>query len=204
MEQLIRKIEHDAINKEKTNLNIKYDINSYDENDTHNNFIKLNCGATLINTPAGYIQFGIPPGSLAEVLKLGIQIPEYFIIPFVRFHKKYAINLSDFSNTVFHNFLQGKKTYFICGPLAPIHLRIIFKEIWPIWNEHTINANIDFYSSIDKNPIPNFKEEFKYLRNLFKYYNQKFSYESMIEYIVIDKKNGKLFILFFYYLFINN
>jgi hypothetical protein len=112
-------------------------------------------------------------------------------MPSIRFHKKYAVNLADFVYPVYLNYLLGKKTYLICNPLVPIHLRNIFKEAWPTWEENQINKDIDFYSSIDKNPIPNFAAEFKYLRALFKEYSQTdIPFFDMVDFLVIDKKTG--------------
>lgn len=154
--------------------------------------LKLKCGASLVRTPAGWIQFGLPPGFLSELLSQDHEIPTYFIIPTIRFHKKYAVNLADFAYPAYYNYLRGMKTYLICNPLVPLHLRTIFKEAWPIWDDSVIHKDIDFYASIDKNPVPNFVNEFTYLRSKFTDHcgNKNLIFEEMLDYIVIDKKTG--------------
>jgi len=122
-----------------------------------------------------------------------MEVPKYYIIPSVRFHKKYAVNLADFAYPVFYNYLRGNVTYLICNPLVPLHLKALFKEAWPIWEESIIHKDIDFYSSIDKNPIPNFQAEFSYMRAMFSELASDIPFENMLDFIVIDKKIGYLF-----------
>ncbi|EAR94504.2 cyclic nucleotide-binding domain protein (macronuclear) [Tetrahymena thermophila SB210] len=190
MDKLFDLLKKEQTTKEKSQVKVIYDLNNNDYHNFGHEQIRLDCGATLVNTPAGYIQFGIPPGCLSELISKKLQVPIYFIVPSVRFHKKYAVNLCDFIYVAFYNYLKGKKTYLICNPLTPMHLRQIFKEMWPQWDDSVIHKDIDFYSSIDKNPIPNFQAEFKYLRNMLSQYNQEMPFEDMIDFIVIDKKTG--------------
>lgn len=189
MDKLIDLVRKDAQQKEKNQVKLSYEID-VNSNETYE-LIRLNCGASLINTPIGYIQFGIPPGCLTELSQRNLPVPQYFIIPSVRFHKKHAVNLADFAYPVYHNFLHRKKTYLICNPLVPLRLRALFEDQWPLWDDRLIvNDELDFYSSIDKNPIPNFCAEFKYLRGMFSQYNPELTLDEYLDFIVIDKKNG--------------
>jgi len=55
---------------------------------------------------------------------------------------------------VFCNYLQGKKTSLISGVFAAGHLQNSFSQNFSAWNQETIEEQIDFYKSIDSNPVP--------------------------------------------------
>lgn len=57
------------------------------------------------------------------------------------------------------NYLNKKVTYLICGSYASESIKKAFSEFYPIFDSSIINPSIDFYSSIDKNPVPNFEAE---------------------------------------------
>ena len=51
----------------------------------------------------------------------------------------------------------------ICGSYAAENIQKAFYENFPEWTSDMIDNMVDFYNSIDKNPIPDFVQE----RNFF-------------------------------------
>ena len=53
-----------------------------------------------------------------------------------------------------YNYLNGVKTYLICGSFAAENIKKVFNENFPSWPDDILDKMVDFYNSIDKNPIP--------------------------------------------------
>lgn len=164
----------------------------FEQPKTNDPVTRLYTGATLISTSIGYILFGIPPGTLTEIRRsLKIEsMPQYFIIPTLRFHKRHALNLAEFQQMVIQNYLKNQKSYIICTQLVAENLRNVFAECYPKWTQDNFNETTDFYSSIDKNPVPNFAKEREFFMKQLADINILF--EQQIEFLYLDKKNCKL------------
>lgn len=92
--------------------------------------IFLKKGGTLINSSIGYIQYGIPPETLKDTMKLGFPVPEYFIIPDKTFDWNDGMSLMEFEFPVYYNFFLRKqnKTKLICDQKTGKNIRTIFQE----------------------------------------------------------------------------
>ncbi|KRX03433.1 Cyclic nucleotide-binding protein [Pseudocohnilembus persalinus] len=188
-----KKFSNSSIKKQISSDSIFFEFEDqfYQENFTKIQ-ISLECGATLYKTPIGWIQFGIPPGALVELNQKGIKVPQYYIIPINRFHKRYALSIADFQNVALYNFIEKQqKTYLICSPYYAEHLQQVFYSLYPTINQSDLNPVLEFYSSIDKNPIPQFNKEALYIKGLVEQYNPKFQFQEMIDFVILDKSDKK-------------
>ncbi len=97
--------------------------------DPYQKSVKLSRGGLLIDSGVGYIQFGAPHHSMEDVQLLGLEVPEYYVIPSVIFDKKYLVHVIELEKPVIHNFVKHKKkTKIICSPAMRENLIIIFEE----------------------------------------------------------------------------
>jgi hypothetical protein len=95
----------------------------------HGEIIYLKRGGLIVKTKEGYLQFGIPPETVKDSLNLGIEVPEHYIIPSVRFDKKNGINVAEFEFPAYFNyFLRKKKINLICTKEAFDAIRVVFQE----------------------------------------------------------------------------
>ena len=96
--------------------------------------VSLPRGGRVVNTPVGPIQFGMPPETIKDSMKLGIPIPEYFVIPNERFNREIGpnegINLSEFEFPAYCNFFfKGKRVNLIVSSEdVKDRIRSVFQE----------------------------------------------------------------------------
>ena len=93
-------------------------------------FISLSKGGIIVQTSAGNIQFGIPPETVKDSMMLGLDVPEYFIIPKEVFDWSDGISLMEFEFPIYYNFFLRKqtKTKLLCSASIENRVRIIFQE----------------------------------------------------------------------------
>ena len=92
--------------------------------------IELDKGGILIKTSLGNIQYGIPPETVKDSLAMGMQVPEFYIIPRTKFDWNDGISLMEFEFPVYFNFFLRKrnKTKLICDEETRKRIKIIFQE----------------------------------------------------------------------------
>lgn len=88
----------------------------------------LKKGGEIINTSIGGIQYGIPPETLKDSITLGIKVPEYYIIPEIKFDKFTGVNMMEFEFPVYYNFFinKGQRTKIICDEKTKDQIMIVF------------------------------------------------------------------------------
>lgn len=92
--------------------------------------IQLLKGGALVKTSLGFIQYGIPPETLKDSMKMGFSVPEYYIIPDKTFDWNDGISLMEFEFPVYYNFFLRKqnKTKLICDAKTGQNIKSIFQE----------------------------------------------------------------------------
>ncbi len=70
--------------------------------------IELPRGGTIVKTSIGNVQFGIPPESMKDSMLLNCGIPEYYIIPTHRFHRKLGLVVADFEFPAYFQYFCNK------------------------------------------------------------------------------------------------
>jgi len=84
-------------------------------------------GGVIVKTLIGNIQYGIPPETVKDSLKMGLDVPTYFIIPTKRFDRKTGINIAEVEFPAYFNFFCNKKQIcLICTSDAEADIRDIF------------------------------------------------------------------------------
>ena len=81
------------------------------------NMIHLPRGGTVVSTCAGDIQFGIPPETIKDSMKLGLSVPTYFVILGEMFDRQAGLNMAEFEFPAYFNFFVLKRRVtLICMP----------------------------------------------------------------------------------------
>ena len=92
-------------------------------------FVDLPRGGCVVFTKIGPIQFGIPPETVKDSLKLGIEVPSYYIIPSSKWDKIYNISVAEFEFPAYFNFfIKKKKINLICTKENEQAIKSIFQE----------------------------------------------------------------------------
>lgn len=86
-------------------------------------------GGYLIDTSAGYIQFGSPPETLKDTIFLPKGVPHYFVLPMEHFHPSVGMSVAEIEFPIYYNyFLKKTKTTIYVHPDHIQNLRIVLQE----------------------------------------------------------------------------
>jgi len=149
--------------------------------------LELDKGGIIIKTALGNIQYGIPPETVKDSISIGVQVPEYYIIPREKFDWNDGISLMEFEFPVYFNFFlrNRNKTKLICDKETMERIEIIFQE--------TLLGPKDFSSFKDEfiegDDVPDIANELAHFsKNPFNT-SETLSPKLFIEFIIWDKKN---------------
>ena len=101
----------------------------FKKKDDNSQIFKLPRGGCVVITPAGPIQFGIPPETIKDSINLGFEIPQYYVIPRSRWDKMFHLSVAEFKFPAYFNFfIKKKKITLICTKEAKKAIKVIFRE----------------------------------------------------------------------------
>jgi len=133
-------------------------------------------GITLETAAVGRIQFGIPPETIKDSMRLGFEVPSVYIVPVERFCREMGpalgINLAEFEFPAYFNYFCSNKrcTLVVDSVDAEQNIRTVFNETLLGPEQFRNHANPkpnedeDFGPNFCKEARPNFYKEFKYFR----------------------------------------
>jgi len=124
IEKTQREVSHDSKCKKIKSLKASSLIVS-----PNTKFVDLPRGGCVVFTKIGPIQFGIPPETVKDSLKLGIEVPSYYILPSSKWDKIYNISVAEFEFPAYFNFfIKKKKINLICTKENEQAIKAIFQE----------------------------------------------------------------------------
>ena len=91
-------------------------------------------GVSIETTAVGHVQFGIPPETIKDSMKLGISVPSVYIVPVDRFCRDLGpalgVNLAEFEFPAYFNFFVQRKrcTLIVDSVDAERNIRRVFSE----------------------------------------------------------------------------
>lgn len=138
---------------------------------------RLPRGGVSVDTKAvGRIQYGIPPETIKDSMRLGIPVPQVYIVPVERFCREMGpalgVNLSEFEFPAYFNFFVYKKRCMLVvdSDDAEENIRRVFSEtlLGPAQfrreNNPIAYEEEDFAPEYPRSKIPNFQKELKHFR----------------------------------------
>jgi hypothetical protein len=130
----------------------------------------------ISQNPRFPLQFGIPPETIKDSMKLGIPVPQVYIVPVERFSREMGpalgVNLAEFEFPAYFNYFVYKKrcTLVVDSEDAEDNIRRVFSEtlLGPAQFRReeggiTYEAE-DFAPDFPIEAIPNFQKELKHFR----------------------------------------
>jgi len=159
-------------------------INDIDLKET---LIALPRGGYLVQTPAGYVQFGSPPETIKDTMKLPEGVPEIFVLPEKMFNWIKGISIAEIEFPLYWNyFIRKKKTIIICREEQFLKMKKVLEE--SVFGPEVFNIANDYSSNVNHANVPDILSEMIYFRNnnklsnmvqfgIFK--NNKFSYNGI-------------------------
>ena len=136
--------------------NIKQEMNEI--------LIELPRGGYLVQTPVGNVQFGSPPETIKDTMKLPGGVPEIFILPEKMFNWIKGISIAEIEFPLYWNFfIQKKKTIIICRDEQFKKMKKVLEE--SVFGPENFNITDDFSPAVDHSFIPDILAEMKFFRN---------------------------------------
>ena len=91
--------------------------------------IYLPRGGYYVNTRSGPVQFGLPPETIKDSMKLGLTLPTIFVLPKERFNLQMGMNVGEFEFPAYFSFFVKRKkvTLIVERNVEPL-VRTIFRE----------------------------------------------------------------------------
>jgi len=139
--------------------------------------IDLPRGGVSVETQAvGHVQFGIPPETIKDSMRLGIAVPSVYIVPVDRFCREMGpalgVNLAEFEFPAYFNFFVQRKrcTLIVDSVDAEMNIRRVFSEtlLGPAQFRRAENPlryeEEDFAPDFPREAIPDFERELRHFR----------------------------------------
>ena len=120
-------------------------------------------GGFLVPTSVGYIQFGIPPESIKDTMRLPDKVPRTFVLPGETFHVEKGIALAELEFPLYFNhFLCQQKTLIICTEEQKGQLIIVLTE--SVFGPEVVNLESEFPDGKNSIGFPDMEAEMRYFR----------------------------------------
>ena len=130
-------------------------------------FKSLHRGGYLVETPAGSVQFGIPPETIKDTMKLPGGVPRIFVLMEKMFDWKKGISFAEVEFPLYFNFfIKKKKTTIICRENQIDRIKKMLQEA--VFGPVEINLEEDYNDICITCVIPEIKKEMDYFRNNLK------------------------------------
>jgi len=133
-------------------------------------------GVSMETAALGRVQFGIPPETIKDSMRLGLGVPSVYIVPVERFCREtgpaLGVNLAEFEFPAYFNFFVQRKrcTLIVDSDDAERNIRDVFSETllgpeqFRRENDAITNEAEDFDPDFPVDMRPNFEKEFRHFR----------------------------------------
>ena len=117
-------------------------------------------GGFLMDTPAGYIQFGAPPETIKDTMGFPKKVPDIFVLPETFFNWTKGISVAELEFPIYFNFfLNRRPTYIICSREQYVRFRRVLQEA--VFGPEHLDLQRDFAPDWP-HPIPDLKKEMSF------------------------------------------
>lgn len=120
-------------------------------------------GGYIIDSSVGYIQFGSPPETIKDSMKLPRGCPLIFVLPNRFFNVSKGIAVAEIEFPLYMNhFLRSKKTYVVCTEEQRDQLRVVLQEA--VFGPEQIDVRSEFIDNENTFGFPDLRAEMDYFR----------------------------------------
>lgn len=130
--------------------------------------IHLGRGGLIVQTSIGPIQFGMPPETIKDSMKLGVPVPRHYIVPSEPFTKtigaNMGVNVAEFEFPAYCNFFFKGQSINLIVPSKDVEdrIRTVFQET--LFGPVKLDLEQDFPPSTPKELYPDLHKELEYFR----------------------------------------
>lgn len=143
--------------------------------------IKLKRGGYILETSVGYIQFGAPPETIKDTMKLERSVPQIFVLPSKMFHVEKGISIAELEFPIYFNhFIRQKKTYIICTHQQREQLLVVLKEA--VFGPDRVDLRSEYVNGEKTFGYPDMQKEIDHFRG-----NRKIS--DLVKFVIYNSNN---------------
>ena len=125
-------------------------------------------GGYLADTAAGYIQFGSPPETIKDTVRLPGGVPDIFVLSNDMFDWIKGISIAEIEFPIYYNFfIKKKKTFIICSREQFSRMKRVLQEA--VFGPQSFDISIDYDPLVDRKKIPDIQSEMNFFRNNLKF-----------------------------------
>lgn len=145
----------------------------------------------MIPASGGYIQFGIPPETIKDTMKLEGGVPDSFIVPQFMFSLSKGIALAEMEFPIYYNFfIKKRKTRIICNKNQQQRIETIISEA--LFGPASIDIAPEFAQGENTPGFPDIRAEMNSFRKTSITPKGFLQLDDLIEFCVFDKdKNAE-------------
>lgn len=128
------------------------------------NLIQLPRGGYVVPSPIGAIQFGAPPETIKDSMKLPDGVPRLFVLPKHFFNWVKGISVAEVEFPIYYNFfLKKQKTFILCQEDQYKRFMTVLQE--SLFGPKELQLFQDYLEDVDPARVPALKKEMAYFRN---------------------------------------
>ena len=133
--------------------------------DNEEKVIQLPRGGVYVKTPAGAIQFGLPPETIKDCMALKLALPKHYIVPRMRFNRQAGVNVAEFEfPTYFNFFVMRGRVNLIADFADEIMIRTVLQETLFGPEDPNFSLESEFVTEAGKAAMPDLQKELDYFR----------------------------------------
>lgn len=157
-----------SLYKKEHSLSIMKEVNPKQKNEDP--VIALPRGGYLVDTDIGYIQFGSPPETIKDTMRMPRGVPRIFVLTREMFNWVKGISVAEIEFPLYYNyFIKNKKTYILCREEQLNPIKRVLQE--SIFGPHEFDLCIDYDVETCDQTIPDIKREMEFFRNKNRFSN---------------------------------
>ncbi|MCB1172455.1 MAG: cAMP/cGMP-dependent 3',5'-cyclic-AMP/GMP phosphodiesterase [Leptospiraceae bacterium] len=126
-------------------------------------YLVLKRGGYIVETSVGYIQFGAPPETIKDTMKMERSVPLIFVLPNKLFHVEKGISIAELEFPLYFNhFIRQKKTYIVCTREQKKQLMVVLQE--SVFGPERIDLRNEYIDGEKTFGYPDMKAEIEHFR----------------------------------------
>lgn len=141
-------------------------------------------GGVYVRTPAGAVQFGVPPETIKDSMAMGLPIPATFVVPRELFDRRRGVSLAEVEFPAYYNYfmLDRKVRLVVADADTERRIRAVFQE--SLFGPDEPNNDDEYDSAYPAACRPDFVKETDYFRRAKQ--GRRRSVDDLIDFVRFD------------------
>ncbi len=144
-------------------------------------------GGYLVRTAGETLQFGVPPETIKDSMKLPGGVPSVFIVPRIMFDLETGVSIADIEFPVYFNFFVRKgKARIVCGKDQRTRIETVLREA--LFGPERLDVSGEFVHGKDSPGFPDLKAEMGHFKKMPNTATGILTLEDMVEFTLFDER----------------